>query len=324
MAFIIIQHLDPSHKGILAELLQRITTIKVVTAEDHMKVKPNHVYVRPSNKNISILNGVLHLFEPIKSMRIQLAIDFFLRSLADDRKEKAIAIILSGMGSDGSMGIKAVKEKGGMVLVQEPSSAKFNGMPKSAVDTFLVDIICPASELPNQLISRTASMLSGKVKFESDGKDKSSLEKIILILRTQTGQDFSLYKKSTMYRRIERRMNVLNMDKIAYYVRYLQENQFEAKILFKELLIGVTNFFRDPAVWDKLKNKMFTDLIKKLPDRYTFRVWIPACSTGEETYSVAIAFKEALEKMKIKKNIGLQIFATDIDSEAIDQARRGV
>ena len=125
----------------MAELLQRITTIKVVTAEDHMKVKPNHVYVRPSNKNISILNGVLHLFEPIKSMRIQLPIDFFLRSLADDRKEKAIAIILSGMGSDGSMGIKAVKEKGGMVLVQEPSSAKFNGMPKSAVDTFLVDII---------------------------------------------------------------------------------------------------------------------------------------------------------------------------------------
>jgi len=323
MAFVVIQHLDPTHKGIMPELLQRFTTIKVVPVTDRMKVNPDTIYVIPSNKNMSILNGVLHLFEPVKTHGLRLPIDFFFRALADDMMNKSIGIILSGMGSDGSVGLKAIKEKGGIVLVQDPGSAKFDGMPRSAIDTVLVDIVAPADELPEKLISFLHTDLKGMLKIEFDSKDKTSLEKIIILLRSQTGQDFSLYKKSSMYRRIERRMNVLNIEKIAYYVRYLQENPAEARILFKEMLIGVTSFFRDSAVWEKIRDKIFPELFKDLPDRYTLRAWIPGCSTGEEAYSLAIVFKEALGKMKHPKNLSLQIFATDIDGDVIEQARKG-
>ncbi len=323
MAFVVIQHLDPTHKGIMPELLQRLTNMKVVSVTDRLKVQANTVYVIPSNRNMSILNGVLHLFEPVKTRGLRLPIDFFFRSLADDKQDKSIGIILSGMGSDGSIGLKAIKEKGGMVLVQDPRSAKFDGMPRSAIDTVLVDIVASADELPQRLISSSGSE-AAKLKIEYEGKDKTSLEKIIILLRTQTNQDFSLYKKSSMYRRIERRMNVLKIAKIAYYVRYIQENPAEAKILFKELLIGVTSFFRDPAVWEKMKDHILPELLKRLPNRHTLRVWIPGCSTGEEAFSLAIIFKEVLDKFKQQKSISLQIFATDIDADAVEQARKGI
>lgn len=322
MAFIVIQHLDPTHKGHLRELIQRITKMQVLTVTDRLKVKPNCVYIIPPNRSMSILNGALHLFEPIETRGLRLPVDLFLHSLADDLQEKSIGIILSGMGSDGSAGLKAIKEKSGLVLVQDPVSAKFDGMPRSAIDSVLVDIVAPANELPEKLIAITRRHINIIVSQEVI-RDSSSLEKIILILRTQTGHDFSLYKKTTLYRRIERRMNVHSIDKIASYVRYLQENHVEVEILFKELLIGVTSFFRDPEVWNKLIENAIPSLCDKLPYGHMLRAWIPGCSTGEEAYSLAIAFKETMEKMNVKKNLSLQIFATDIDNTAIEKARKG-
>lgn len=321
MAFVVIQHLDPTHKGLLRELIQRITDMQVITVTDRLKVKPNCVYIIPPNSSMSILNGVLHLFEPVEVRGLRLPVDLFFRSLADDQQEKSIGIILSGMGSDGSAGLKAIKEKSGLVLVQDPASAKFDGMPRSAIESVLVDIVAPANELPEKLMAITRQFVNIRISQEVI-RDSSSLEKIILILRTQTGHDFSLYKKTTLYRRIERRMNVHSIEKIASYVRYLQENLSESEILFKELLIGVTSFFRDPDVWNKLIENTLPALFDRLPYGHILRAWIPGCSTGEEAYSLAIAFKETMEKTNTK-NFSLQIFATDIDSTAIEKARKG-
>jgi len=324
IAFVVIQHLDPNHVGIMPELLQRITEMKVVQVTDHLQVQANHVYVIPPNKSMSILNGCLHLFEPVELRGLRLPIDYFFRSLADDQLEKSIGVILSGMGSDGSLGLKAIKEKNGIVLVQDPLTAKFDGMPQSAVNAVIVDILAAANELPEKLISFLKYTPSIVQKTEIDDKSKSNLEKIVILLRTQTGHDFSLYKKNTLFRRIERRMNVHQIDKIAKYVRFLQENPKELDILFKELLIGVTNFFRDVAVWEKLKENVLPGLFNELPNGHVLRAWITGCSTGEEAYSLAIVFQEAYEKIKHDKNFTLQIFATDIDSDAVDIARKGI
>jgi len=323
IAFVVIQHLDPNHVGIMPELLQRTTEMKVVQVTDHLQIEPNHVYVIPPNKSMSILNGYLHLFEPVELRGLRLPIDYFFRSLAEDQHEKSIGVILSGMGSDGSLGLKAIKEKNGIVLVQDPLTAKFDGMPQSAVNAVNVDILAAANELPAKLISFLKYSPAIVQKTEIDDKSKNNLEKIVILLRTQTGHDFSLYKKNTLFRRIERRMNVHQIDKIANYVRFLQENPKELDILFKELLIGVTNFFRDTLVWEKLKESVLPDLFNILPTGYILRAWITGCSTGEEAYSLAIVFKEAYEKVKNDKNFTLQIFATDIDSDAIEKARKG-
>ncbi len=311
MAFVVIQHLDPNHAGIMPELLQRITSMKVFQASDSLKVKPNCVYVIPPNKSLSLLNGALHLFEPVESRGLRFPIDIFFRSLADDQVDKSIGIVLSGMGSDGSLGLKAIKEKNGIVLVQEPDSAKFDGMPRSAVEAVIADIVAPAEELPAKLISFLKYIPVVKVDPALDDKYKSNLDKIIILLREQTGHDFSLYKKNTLFRRIERRKGVHQIEKINTYVRFLLENPKEVEILFKELLIGVTSFFRDTAVWDKLKEETLPALMNELPNGYVLRAWVTGCSTGEEAYSLVIIFKEAQEKFKKNKNLTLQIFATD-------------
>ncbi|GET34521.1 chemotaxis protein CheR [Prolixibacter bellariivorans] len=323
MAFVVIQHLDPDHVGIMPELLQRITPMKVLQATDDLKVKPNSVYVIPPNKSMSLLNDALHLFDPVETRGLRLPIDIFFRSLADDRNEKSIGIILSGMGSDGSQGLKAIKEKGGIVLVQEPESAKFDGMPRSAIGAVIADIVAAANELPNKLIAFLAFTPETKPAPVFDSKSQSNLDKIIILLREHSGHDFSNYKKNTLLRRIDRRKGIHQIDKIQNYVRFLQENPKEVEILFKELLIGVTSFFRDPAVWEELKEKVFPTLIKELPEGHVIRAWVPACSTGEEAYSLAIIFKEAMEKVNSHKNLTLQIFATDLDHDAIDKARKG-
>ena len=323
MAFVVIQHLDPNHKGIMPELLQRVTKMKVCPVTDRLKIKQNCVYVIPPNRSMSILNGALHLFEPIEIRGLRLPVDFFLRSLADDQGGKSIGIILSGMGSDGSAGLKAIKENAGLVLVQDPASAKFDSMPRSAIDAVIVDIIAPAHELPAKLMDLLSSVPRVNAQQEME-KDSSSLEKIIILLRIQTGNDFSQYKKTTLYRRIERRMGIHQIEKIASYVRYSRENPAELEILFKELLIGVTNFFRDAEVWEQLKNKVFPALLDKLPHGQVLRAWIPGCSTGEEAYSLAIVFKEAMEQTLPNKSLSLQIFATDLDVAAIERARKGV
>jgi two-component system CheB/CheR fusion protein len=322
MAFVVIQHLDPNHVGMMPELLQRITPMKVFQASDCLKVKPNCVFVIPPNKSLSLLNGALHLFDPVESRGLRLPIDIFFRSLAADRQENSIGIILSGMGSDGSLGLKAIKEKNGVVLVQDPATAKFDSMPRSATEAVIADIVAPVEELPAKLIAFLK--FTPIVQTEPNIDSKGNLDKIFILLREQTGHDFSLYKKNTLLRRIDRRKGVHQIAKIQGYIRFLQENPHEVQILFKELLIGVTSFFRDTAVWQMLQENILPALMNELPSGYILRAWVTGCSTGEEAYSLAIVFKEALEKTEIHKNLSLQIFATDLDSDAIEIARRGV
>lgn len=324
MAYVVVQHLDPTHKGMLPELLQRISRMKVTQVKDCTVVRPNCVYVIPPNKTMSMLKGVLHLHKPVVARGQRLPIDYFLNSLAEDRKELGVGLILSGMGSDGTLGLRAIKEKHGIAMVQEPGSAKFDSMPRNAIDSVTVDIVAAPSELPARLLEFLKHIPVLVTDSEIEIKDKSSLEKIIILLRTYTGNDFGLYKKNTVYRRIERRMAIHNIDKIANYVLFLNENPKEIEILFRELLIGVTNFFRDTAVWEKLKDKILPDIITKLEPGSILRAWIPGCSTGEEAYSLAIVFEEALEKINPHGGFSLQIFATDLDNDAIAIARKGI
>jgi two-component system CheB/CheR fusion protein len=324
MAFVIVQHLDPTHKGIMHELLGRATAMDVFQVRDHMRIKPNCVYVIPPNKDMSILHGVLHLFEPTSPRGLRLPIDFFLRSLASDRQECSIGVILSGMGSDGTMGLRSIKEKMGVALVQDPASAKFDSMPKSAIGAGLADIIAPAEDLPGKIIDYLRhALVIARTDSHLEEKDQSALEKVLILLRSKTGHDFSLYKKNTVYRRIERRMSIHQINRIAAYVRYLQENPQEVELLFKELLIGVTSFFRDGAPWDYLLQKAIPALLKTSGAHPSLRAWSAGCSTGEEAYSLAIVFKEAVAQVKPAKNFTLHIFATDLDRETIDKARQG-
>ena len=324
MAYIVIQHLDPTQKGMLPELLQRITKMQVFQVKDRTAVKPNCVYVIPPNKSMSILKGVLYLFQPVETRGLRLPIDFFLRSLADDQQEHGVGVILSGMGSDGSAGIRDLKGKNGIVMVQEPTDSKYDSMPRNAIDSVLVDIVAPANELSAKLIAFLKQIPVVKSNMEIEIKDQSALEKIIILLRIHTGNDFSLYKKNTIYRRIERRMSIHKIDKIPSYVHFLQENPKEVDILFKELLIGVTTFFRDAEVWEKLEEMIFPSMIATQQEGTILRAWVPGCSTGEEAYSLAIVFKEALEKINPNGGVSLQIFATDLDHEAIETARKGL
>ena len=325
MAFVIVQHLDPTHKGIMAELLQRATAMQVIQVKDRTRVQPDCVYVIPPNKDMSILHGVLHLLAPVAPRGLRLPIDFFFRSLADDRQDQSIGVILSGMGSDGTLGLRAIKEKAGVVFVQDPASAKFDGMPRSAMDAGLADVVAPVEELPGKIIAFLQhAPLIAKPGLAQEDKAQSGLEKVVILLRAQTGHDFSLYKKTTVYRRIERRMGIHQIDRIATYVRFLQENPQELELLFKELLIGVTSFFRDPAAWEQLKGEVIPALLAGRPPSQTLRAWVPGCATGEEAYSLAIVFKEALEQLKPARNTTLQIFATDLDRDAIEKAREGV
>ena len=324
MAFVVVQHLDPTHKGILPELLQRATAMEVVQAADRMMVKPDTVYVIPPNRDMSILHGLLYLFEPVTPRGLRLSIDFFFRSLAEDRQERSIGVILSGMGSDGTMGLRAIKEKAGLCLVQTPASARFDSMPRSAIDAGLADVVAPADELPFKIISYLRHpLISTKTDLPLNEKDKSSLEKVLILLRAKTGHDFSLYKRTTVYRRIERRMGIHQISGITAYVHYLQENPQELELLFKELLIGVTSFFRDPAVWDLLRNEAIPALLADRKPGVQVRAWSAGCSTGEEAYSLAIVFREALEQLGPGAGFTMQIFATDLDQDAINKARQG-
>jgi len=324
MAFIIVQHLDPTHKGIMPELLQRATGMRVIQVKDRTRVQPNCVYVIPPNKDMSILHGVLHLLEPAAPRGLRLPIDFFFRSLALDQQERSIGVILSGMGSDGTLGLRAIKEKAGVVLVQEPATAKFDGMPRSAIDAGLADMVAPVDELPRRIIAYLQrTPLAAKSEAALEEKTQSALEKAVILLRAHTGHDFSSYKRNTLYRRIERRMGIHQIDRISAYVRYLRENSQELDLLFRELLIGVTNFFRDPGAWEELREQAIPGLLANRSPGHSLRAWVPGCSTGEEAYSLAMVFKEVLEQVKPKGNFALQVFATDLDRDAIDKARQG-
>ncbi len=325
VAFVIVQHLDPLHKNMMVELLQRVTLLTVVQVTDRLQLEVNHVYIIPPNKEMSLLHGLLHLLDPVERRGLRLPVDFFFRSLADDLQQQSIGVILSGMGSDGTLGLRAIKENGGAVFVQALSSAKFDGMPRSAIDAGLADVVAPVEELPVKILAWLKHLPSAlKQEHPLEEKVLSGLEKVVMLLRVHTGQDFSLYKKSTIYRRIERRMGIHQIEKIADYVRFLQENPHETELLFKELLIGVTSFFRDPAAWELLKLRVIPSLLAALPVGGVLRAWVAGCSTGEEAYSLAIAFKEVIETDKPSRNFRLQIFATDLDKDAIDKARTGL
>ncbi len=326
LSFVIVQHLDPTHKGIMGELLQRSTTMPVAQITDRMLVEPDHVYIIPPNSDLSILHGVLHLLEPASPRGLRLPIDFFFRALAEDQHERSIGVILSGMGSDGTLGLRVIKENAGAVFVQSMASAKFDGMPRSAIEAGLADIVAPAEELAGRIITylQHVPLLTTQKNITLKDTNLSNLEKIILLLRTTTGHDFSLYKKNTLYRRIERRMGLHQLNKITEYFRYLQTNSQETELLFKELLIGVTGFFRDPEVWEQLRNEVIPALFNAYPQGVTLRAWTPACSTGEEAYSLAMVFREVLEKIQPTGHFALQIFATDLDQDAIEKARLGV
>jgi len=323
MAFVLVSHLDPTHVSIMPDLLKKYTKMGVLTIEDGIAVQPNFAYVIPPNKDLAILNGTLQLIDPIDARGKRLPIDYFFRSLAQDLGERAICVILSGTGTDGTLGLKAIKGELGMTMVEDPDFAKYDGMPRSAIQSGLVDYILPPEKMPEQLIKYTKHAVQRVAPGTApvEGTISDVLPKIFVLLRSHTGHDFSLYKKNTLCRRIERRMNVHQIDIVSNYVRYLQENPHELGTLFKELLIGVTNFFRDPEAFEVLRKVLLKQFANR-PHDYSLRVWVPGCANGEEAYSIAIIIRECMDELK--RNFGVQIFGTDIDSDAIDTARAGI
>lgn len=322
MAFVVITHLHPGYPSLLPDLLAKVTEIPVVSAADGLRVEPDHIYVGPPGGQIAILHGILHRMETEKAEAPRLPIDYFFRSLAEDQKDRAISIVLSGTGTDGTLGLKAVKGESGMVMVQQPQSAKYAGMPSSAIATGLADYVLAPVAMPQHLIAYVQGpyLATEEAPAGVSAVPSEPMQKIFVLLRTRTGHDFSGYKNNTIRRRIERRMNVHQIQKPHQYLRYLQENPHEIDILFKELLITVTNFFRDPDAWQALIPHL-DELIRMRPENYTLRAWVPGCATGEEAFSLAIALRERLENFK--QHYDVQIFGTDLDAEAIETARAG-
>ena len=324
MAFVLVQHLAPDHKSILSDLVKRYTRMQVFEVEDGMAVRPNCAYIIPPNRDMAFLDGTLQLLEPAAPRGHRLPIDFFFRSLAQDQHERAICIVLSGTGSDGTQGVRAVKGEGGMVMAQNPESTEYDGMPRSAIATGLVDYVLPPAEMPAQLIAYVAHAFGKAPRPVSPPAPKAedAMKKIFILLRAQTGHDFSQYKQNTIDRRVERRMAVHQIERLDEYVRYLQQTPAEVEALFRDLLIGVTSFFRDPEAFAALKEQVIPRLFAGKDAGAAIRVWVPGCSTGEEAYSIAILLQEQMELLK--QSFKVQVFATDIDRQAIEQARTGV
>ncbi|MDD2540197.1 MAG: chemotaxis protein CheB [Desulfuromonadaceae bacterium] len=324
MAFVLVQHLAPDHKSILADLVRRYTRMQVSEVEDGVAVQPNCAYIIPPGYDMAVLNGTFQLLAPSSPRGQRLPIDFFFRSLAQDQHERAICIVLSGTGSDGTQGARAIKGEGGMVMAQNPGSAEYDGMPRNVINSGVVDYILPAAEMPAQLISYADHAFGAlpRPAADLDVTAKNALKKIFILLRTQTGHDFSQYKPSTINRRIERRMALYQIETKDDYVRYLQQTPTEVEALFNDLLIGVTNFFRDPEAFQVLEKEIIPRVFENKAAGGIVRVWSPGCSSGEEAYSIAILLQEHMESLK--QSCTVQIFATDIDATAIATARAGL
>ena len=324
MAFVLVQHLAPDHKSILTDLIRRYTRMPVFEVEDGMVVRPNCAYIIPPNRDMAFLNGTLQLMEPCAPRGQRLPIDFLFRSMAQDQHERAIGIVLSGTGSDGTQGVRAIKGEGGMVMAQNLASTEYDGMPRQALATGLVDYELPPAEMPAQLMAYVAHAFGRPPRTASVlvPKTENALKKIFILLRAQTGHDFSQYKPNTIHRRIERRMAVHQIETMDGYVTYAQRTPAEVEALFRDLLIGVTHFFRDPEVFQALEEQVIPKLFAGKPAGGAIRVWSPGCATGEEAYSIAILLAERLEALK--QSFTVQVFATDIDSQAIATARGGL
>jgi len=324
LAYVVVQHLDPTHKAMLTELLQRATAMPVREAAASMRVEPDVVYVIPPNTELTVAGGRLHLAEPARPRGLRLPIDVLLCSLARDQGERAIGVVLSGMGADGTLGLQAIKSQGGLTLAQEPTSAQFDSMPKSAIAAGACDIVAPAAELaPRILLVTSRRADAARKSVDTDAGSEQSLRAILVLLRERSKHDLTLYKSSTLKRRIERRMGVHGLDTLAGYERFVRENPQELDLLFNEMLIGVTNFFRDPAVWQELKDTVLPALLARRTPGTGLRAWVVGCSTGEEAYSLAMAFREVADTQPVPDAWTLQIFATDLSADAIAVARSG-
>lgn len=320
LAFVVVQHQDPARASELPSILQRSTELPVAALADRTQLLADHVYVGPPGKDVSILHGAAQLFDLQPARPRALSIDFFFRSLAEDQRERSVAVVLSGMGTDGTLGVAAIDEVGGRVLVQEPTSAAFDGMPRSAVNTGLATVVATPEQLARDLLATLAVAHPGPASEERG----ATLEKIAVLLRSRTGNDFSFYKKSVLQRRVERRMSLHQIDDLAGYLRYLRDNVQEQDLLFRELLIGVTRFFRDPEAWEQLEKLVVPAILADRAEERPVRVWCVGCSTGEEAYSLAIVFREAIARLAPAKRITVRIFATDLDPDAVDHARRAL
>jgi two-component system CheB/CheR fusion protein len=322
MAFVLIPHLDPGHASMLSEILQRNTTMPVHEAQDQTKIQPNHVYIIPPAKDMAIFHGAINLSVPELARGLRLPIDSFFRSLAEDQGERAICVILSGSGSDGTLGLRAIHGANGVSFVQEPSTAKYDGMPSSAVNSGLATYVLPVEKITEQLVTYVKTIAdTGVPPAPPVAAALSAMRRIMMVLRTKTGNDFSQYKQSTIQRRIERRLGVHNLADMDAYARYLHENPAESQILFKELLINVTSFFRDKEAFEALNKEVMPRLFENKPENYIFRIWVPGCASGEEAYSLAMLFREYMDENK--QEFKIQIYATDIDDNSIATARAG-
>jgi two-component system, chemotaxis family, CheB/CheR fusion protein len=321
LAFAVVTHQPSGHVSLLPELLARHAKMPVELVVDGMQVQPNHVYVSPPGKNLSILGGNLQTMDPAHGGQVHLPIDYFFRSLATDQEDGAICIVLSGTGTDGTLGLRDIKGHAGMAIVQSEGSARYSGMPSSAVATGLADYVLSPEQMPAQLIAYTRAARAAHPSPMNEVELSDALRKIFVLLRNHTGHDFSGYKVNTMRRRVERRMRVHSIEQPLEYVRFLQANPHEIDLLFQELLIGVTSFFRDKEVFDALETAL-RKLVAAKPDDAALRVWVPGCSTGEEAYSIGILAAEIAARSK--KRLDVQIFATDLDTESIEFARAGL
>jgi len=323
VAYVLVQHFDPSHESLMASLLSRHTEMPVQQVEDAVPIRPNRVYIIPPNKYLKIRDGGLFLEEPVERRGIRMPIDYFFTSLAEARQERSICIVLSGNGSDGTLGLKEIKGRGGLALVQKPETAEYDGMPRSAMASGMVDMVTTIEDIPKIV----ANYVHHPYVF-SDNSDSDPLEKapdhfnaIMSLLRSHTGYDFHGYKKGTLKRRIHRRMSLRQIKHLDEYLKLLRTEAGELQWLFKDLLIGVTRFFRDPQAWQDLAS-VLREVVRKKQSGDAIRAWVAGCSSGEEAYSLAILLFEELEKQN--KRLEVQIFATDIDVDGVAQARSGV
>lgn len=326
MSFVIIMHLDPHYRSQLVDVFQRFTPMPVIEATDGLALEANKIYLIPPNKDMGIHNRRLLLLLPSKPKGIRQPIDYFLQCLADDQLNRAAGIIFSGMGSDGETGMRMIKEKMGVTMVQDPKTAEYDSMPRAAIATNQIDFVLAPEEMPLKLIEfmnhpALAGENSGLEKLAI--KDDNALQKVLMLLRSHTGNDFSQYKMSTITRRIDRRLAYYQLKDYSSYVDLLNKNSSEIELLFNALLIGVTKFFRDGQAFDALKSN-FSVLLRRKNDHGPIRVWIAGCSTGEEAYSVAMVLMECLEAEKRRSPRKLQIFATDLDLDALEHARTGL
>jgi two-component system CheB/CheR fusion protein len=321
MAFVLVPHLDAHHKSAMTEIIQRHTSMPVTEIRTGMAIAPDQVYVIPPGGVLTLRKARFQLAERVGPVAV---IDTFLRSLAEDQADCAVGIILSGTGSDGSLGVTALKENGGLVLAQAPANSRFGSMPNHAVSTGSVDMVLPVEDMPGKLreYAENLSRIRQQVGRSRSEELRRNVVKIYTILRTATGHDFSHYKDSTFLRRVQRRMQVLQVAELGAYVEALRQQPREVELLFADLLIGVTHFFRDPRAFELIEREVLPKLIAEKSADDTIRIWVPGCATGEEAYSLAILVREQLARQK--KPLKVQIFATDIDEQALETARAGL